>query len=424
METIVLVVLGVVVVLVILLIVLMTQKKKPQQVQQPIQQPVQPQPVQLQQPLPKVAPEHHHVIHKRTIDDFYREFDSFANDQSKIIADLKQYDYDKIDKGKLREFLEHHGLQFDAVEAIMNAIYKHFTEMKSAKLVEEEIPHYRNLGWDDKRIKEHFLSEGYAQEIVEYGFKEFHKKNIYANYINQIVKHMKPFVLSGKTDDEILNAFEDHNWPYDLLKEALDKTKHELEHEKSSVYLEEEILKLLLEGDSKDKIAKILTKKGWAEDQLKHHYDDISTGIQHLEQSLESIDLNQYNIDKIKQALLQKNWPPEIVDRTVKNLVEKVEYHRKQHAMKKEVMDLVQQGQSSQQIKTKLLTEGWPEDIANKMIFKVNRALSVQGDKEKIKTFNSHVFAKDEWHQHMNEAFSGFSEQDKEQHNSTDLEKK
>ncbi|MFW6230668.1 MAG: hypothetical protein ACOC32_01450 [Nanoarchaeota archaeon] len=368
------------------------------------QQPVQPEPKKpaLADPYKEEKPDYEHIS------SFFKRFPQLGNDKQKIIEELKHYDYEKFDKGQLKDYLEHHGISFTESEEIMDAIYHHFLDRKNAKVIEQEIPHYRNMGWNDEQIKQHFIKEGYQRGVVEEGFNEFHKKNIYNNYIDQIVKHMKPFVLSGKTDKEIIETFEKHNWPEHLLKEALQKTKDRLEKENSAAFLEEEILKLVLEGESKEKIAKTLTNKGWPEDELQKHFSDVSEGIGHLKKALESVDLNQYNLDRIKEALRKKNWPDEIIDHTIENLVQKVSFHRKLHQMKDEVFGLVEQGYNSVQIEQKLMSEGWDKGIVDKTIHKINRELSARGDKEKIKTFNSHVFAKDDWHKHINESFSGF----------------
>ncbi len=345
-----------------------------------------------------------------SIKDFYDNFSRIGKNPKDIVKALENVEYESYDRGKLKDFLLRHGLSFQEREEVMDTLYDVFVEKKYSKIVEKEIPHYRNLGWKDDEIRQHFISHGYDKQTIEAGFKEFHKKNIYMDYIDRIVKHMKGFVLSGKEDKEILELFEEHGWPKEILEEALEKTKRTLDEERSIAFLEEEILKLILAGESKEKIAKVLTKRGWPEDELKHHYEDIKQGLKNLEEELERVDVNQYNLDKIRDVLRRKNWPDPIVEKTIVSLKENVEYHRKLKVMKQEAYNLVEQGYNSQQLRKKLNQEGWDEGIIKKTINSINKELAASDRRDKMKQFNDHIFSKDEWHQHMNRYTRGFEE--------------
>ncbi|MFP4656508.1 MAG: hypothetical protein ACLFNK_02925 [Candidatus Woesearchaeota archaeon] len=343
-----------------------------------------------------------------SIKDFYDNFNKLEKEPRNIIKALENVDYDTYDRGKLKDFLQRHGFNFEQREEIMDTLYDVFVEKKTSRIIEKEIPHYRNIGWKDDQIRKHFTDEGYSEKVIEEGFKEFHKKNIYSDYIDRIVKHMKGFVLAGKDDSEILKIFEEHGWPKEILDEALEKTKKRLDEEHSIAFLEEEILKLILAGDSKKEIAKVLTRRGWPEDELKHYYDDIKKGLKNLEEELEQIDINQYNLDKIRDALKKKNWPEQIVEKTIDSLKQNVEFHRKLNIMKNEAFKLVEQGYNSSQLKEKLSKEGWDEKIIQKTVNSINKHLAANNEREKMKQFNDHIFSNDEWHQHITRFMKDF----------------
>ena len=356
-----------------------------------------------------------------SIKDFYDNFNKLERKPKSIVKALENVDYSTYDKGKLKDFFQRHGFSFEEREEIMDALYDIFVEKKKSRIIEKEIPHYRNLGWKDNEIKKHFMDQGYTQETIENGFKEFHKRNIYKDYVDRIVKHMKHFVLNGESDPKILQIFEEHGWPKEILSEALDKTKRELDEEKSIAFLEEEILKLILAGETKEKIAKVLTKRGWPEDELKKHYDDIKQGLKNLEEELEKVDINQYNLDKIRDVLKRKNWPDPIVEKTIKTLTNNVEYHRKLRLMKKEAFNLVNQGYNATKLKNKLKNDGWEDNIIKKVMNSINKELAASNNIEQMKSFNDHIFSKDEWHQHMTKDTQGFNNQQGTNHNTTDL---
>ena len=358
-----------------------------------------------------------------SIKDFYDNFNKLEKSPKAVIDSLSNVDYESFDRGKLKDFLLRHGFSFDQREEILDTLYDIFVEKKTSKIIEKEIPHYRNMGWNDEDIKRHFIQEGYSERVVEEGFKEFHKKNIYIDYIDRIVKHMKDFVLSGKDDNKIIEIFEEHGWPKEILSEALEKTKRTLDEEHSVAFLEEEILKLILAGESKEKIAKVLTKRGWPEDELKHYYNDIKHGLEKLEEELERIDVNQYNLDKIREVLKRKNWPENIVEKTIDTMKKNVEFHRKLKIMKNEAFNLVDQGYNSQQLKERLSKEGWDEGIIKKTINSINKHLAASNQRERMKSFNDHIFSKDEWHQHMNSFTKDFSTQEQLQKEKKDMSK-
>ena len=356
-----------------------------------------------------------------SIKDFYDNFNKLEKKPESIVKALENVDYSTYDKGKLKDFFQRHGFNFEEREEIMDALYDIFVEKKKSRIIEKEIPHYRNLGWKDNEIKKHFIDQGYTQETIENGFKEFHKKNIYKDYVDRIVKHMKYFVLSGESDLTILKIFEEHGWPKEILSEALEKTKIRLDEERSIAFLEEEILKLILAGETKEKIAKVLTRRGWPEDELKKHYNDIKQGLKNLEEELEKVDINQYNLDKIRDVLKRKNWPNPIVEKTIKTLTDNVGYHRKLRLMKKEAFNLVNQGYNATRLKDKLKNEGWEDNIIKKVMNSINKELAAINNIEQMKSFNDHIFSKDEWHQHMTKDTQAFNSQQQNNHNTTDL---
>ncbi len=396
-----------IILLIVLLIFLTLKSKKKKPSKETVQQKNIAQPPPKQQapppkptPLPQ-APAHNKMqSHVAMIKDFYNNFDGFNNDVNKMVRFLNQFDYDDIDKGELKDFLQKKGMSLQDSEKILLGIFDNFSNKKKIKIIEREIPHYRNVGWDDKHIKEHFTKIGYTPEIVEEGFREYHKKRLFDSYMNQVVKHMKPFVESGKSDDEIITTFVEHKWPRELVKEALEKCKDEFQKERSTRFLEQEILKLILQGEEKEYIAKTLAKRGWPDDELKKHYLDLSRGIEQLRDSLEKIDLNEYNINKIKEALARKNWPEDIIEKTIKSLVAKVEYHRNLEKLRTRIHNLLEKDyfkeddKNSLQLRDELISEGWDKNTIAKIINKINKELASRGEKEKIKQFNSHIFMK------------------------------
>lgn len=349
------------------------------------------------------------ISHNERMANFYRKLPTFGKDTNKILAALDGVDFERLDRGKLKDILERNsGMNFEESDFVINTLQKKYEEERTVQLIEKEYPHYHRLGLQEGDIRIHFQEKGYSDSAIQEGSRRFHQKNVYANYRDQLIKHMKVHVLAGKTDNEIISLFVAHNWPEALVTEALEKTKLDLEKENSVVYLQELILLELLEGDSKTKIVKALTKQGWPEDELKKEYADLDEGFVHLESALQMIDLNEYNLAKIKSTLKAKNWPDEIIQMTISKLIDDISYHKKLHKLNTEIEVLLNKGYNSIQIRNYLESQHWDRTIILKIIYKINKDLSKQGDKEKIKQFNNHVFVEDEWHDHMHEMAEQF----------------
>ncbi len=353
------------------------------------------------------------------IEDFYREFDNIGSNVDRIIGFLVQLDYESYNKGRLKQFLQDKNISFEQREHILNTLYEAHINKKNKENILDSISEHKKMGWDDEKIRNELISKGYSKEAVDIGFKEFHKRNIYSNYVNQLTEHVKKFLVVGKEDDEIIREFRSHGWPKEVIEEAIEKGREILEEEHSVAYLEEEILKLILEGENREHIAKTLKKRGWPEDELREHYEDIKKGLKDLEESLKNIDVNEYNIKNIRDALRNKNWPEGIIDKTINNIVSKVEFHRKVQKMRNEAFSLMEKGNNSQQIRDFLAKEGWDSHTINKVINEINKKLAIEGDKEKIKAFNSHIFNKDEWHKHITESIQDFDTENESNENKT-----
>ena len=343
------------------------------------------------------------VSSEKTYGEFIKIFPKFNMNPQLIKKYLLELDYDEIDKGQLKTFLEHKGIAFNIVEEIINALQTKYIQKQNINIIEDSISHYKNLGWNDSEIREHFFKEGYSSNLLDGAFKEFYKRNIYNKYVQNIVNHIKPFLRSGKDDSFIQKTFLDHKWPKELIDDALEKAKEELKEEESTKLLEESILKIILTGDKKDCFAKIIAKKDWPEDDLKKEYENIKKGYDEFEKSLKNLDLNEYNKEKIKKSLITKNWPDKLASKILINLVEKVEYHRKILNLEKHIFNQIESGffssedVNSQIVKDKLIAEGWNGVVIKKLIDKINRDLLIKGEKDKVKEFNSHVFKKQKY---------------------------
>ncbi len=349
------------------------------------------------------------ISHKERMAEFYRQLPSFGKDSRKILQALEGINFERLDRGKLKDILERqNGFTFEESDYIINSLQKKYEEEQAIELIEKEYPHYKRMGMEEGAIRIHFKKKGYSDSVIQEASRRFHQKNIFENYIDQLVKHMKVHLLAGKTDSEVQSLFLAHNWPEELVKEALEKTKVELEKEHSVVYLQELILLQLLEGEPKTKIVKALIKQGWPEDELKREYNDLDEGLSHLENALQMIDLNDYNLAKVKRTLKEKNWPEEIIDMTIQKLQDDISYHKKLNILNKEVDDLFNKGYTASQIRNYLESQHWDRIIISKIIHRLNKRLSKEGDKEKIKQFNDTVFVEDEWHKHINEVVEPF----------------
>lgn len=349
------------------------------------------------------------ITHEEKMRHFFQTFPTFKDDKKRVIAELSKIDYVRMDKGKVKDFIERQGgYGFEDADFVMDGVFTNYQKRQDIESIKAEYPHYHNMHWPEEDIRRHLRNKGYSEDLIKEASREYHQKNIYNNYINELVKHIKPFILTGKGDSEILSLFKQHNWPDALILEAIEKVKITLEQEHSVAYLQEEILKLLLEGDSKTHIAKVLSKQGWPEDELKKNYNDLESGLSHLETALKYVDVNEYNLDRVRQSLKAKHWPDEVIEMTLNNLVKNIDFHKKLDRAKKEIETLVKQGMTAKQVENKMVSEGFELKIIKRMIDSINQKLAKTGDRDKIKSFNNHVFTEDEWHKQMHNAVDGF----------------
>ena len=344
---------------------------------------------------------------------FLEIFPRFNLNPELIQKYLLEVEYDEIDKGELKTFLERNGISFEDTNKIIDAIKTKYLQKQNVSIILDSLSHYKNLGWDDEDIREHFYKEGYSKNILDDAFKEFYKKNIYTKYIKNIVDHVKPFIRSGKEDSLIIKTFSEHKWPKELVEDAIEKARAELKEEDTTKLLEESILKIILTGSNKECFAKIISKQDWPEDDLKSEFDDLEKAYFEFEKALKNLDLNEYNKEKIKDSLLSKNWPEKLVTKIILNLVKKVNYHLKLIKLEKEIRDKIELGffssenTNSLRVKENLISEGWNGIIIKKLIDKINRDLLIKGEKDKVKEFNSHVFKKEKY-KDLKNVISGF----------------
>ncbi len=334
------------------------------------------------------------AYHVTSIDEFYENFSAIGKDPESITSSLSGLDYEVYDKGRLKRFLEDNGISSQQSEAIIKTLHdNHYDNIRSESL-KNKIVQYKEKGMDDKSIREALLREINDEEVIDKAFKKYYKKSIYKDYLPNIAEHMKNFVLQERSDQEILDIFLQHGWPKQPLEDALKMAKKEIEKEQSSSLLEENILNQLVGGNAKESVIKTISKRSWPDDELKKNYTDINIGLNDLDRTLSSIDLGDYNLISIKGSLVKKNWPEDIVNMAIDNMKKDVEFHKNLMNMRKESMSFVYSGNSSVQLKEKLIREGWDVDTINKNINKINKDLIATGDRQRLRTFNNHVFSK------------------------------
>jgi SOS response regulatory protein OraA/RecX len=208
-------------------------------------------------------------------------------------------------------------------------------------------------------------------------------------YISHFANQIKPFIDAGYNKYYARRQFSNTGWDLRFYEDAYEKAHEDLIMERKCMMLEKEILHRLISGENKSHIVKVLIEKGWPDDELKKNFESLNHGLKALEDTLHSIDINEYNLSEIKKALIQKGWPNDVVDFTLKNIKDKVEYHRKLQHIQKEIKSMVSIGAKVNDIVSHLKKEGFDEKIIEKMLVKMNVELVKQGDINKLKEFNN-----------------------------------
>ncbi len=354
--------------------------------------------------------------HVSSINEFYDNFDKIGQDKKTIIGALSKLDFNTYDKNKLRDFLSHNGLSVQETESILQSLLEMDKKNKNIESLVQEIKTKKSNGIEDDALREEFKGRGLDKDNIERAFKRYYKHSIYKNYIPNIVEHMKNFVLMRRRDDDILDIFLQHGWPREPLEDALKMAKFEIEKDKSSIYIEEEVLKTLLKTDSKDRNIKVLLTKNWPEDELKKRYLNIDEAMANFESCIERLEFNEASKEAIRKSLIGKSWPSEIVNKAVEDLADKISYHKEIYNLKKKIYDMIYKGYfvnpeiHSRMLTEHLIREGWEEYIVTRTINRITEELVAKGEKDKLREFTSHIFKnrKSSKNRDINKVLSGF----------------
>ncbi|MFP4401372.1 MAG: hypothetical protein ACLFPQ_05810 [Candidatus Woesearchaeota archaeon] len=232
------------------------------------------------------------------------------------------------------------------------------------------------------------------------------------DYVERLRKYIIPFIGKGYNKFYIRRQFTKAGWDSRLYETAYNLAEEDVMYRRKSIRIEKEILLRLITGDNKESIVKVLLKKRWPDDNIKRNFENFDKGIEEFKKSLYEVDLNEYNIDEIKSVLIQKGWPSELVERTIEHLSDKIEYHRQLLHMQDEVRAMMHSGKDAKKIETRLLSEGYPRDIVNKIILKLNFEIVKNKDIDRFKTFNNTNLKHKNYH-HFSEITDHFYPLDK-----------
>lgn len=245
---------------------------------------------------------------------------------------------------------------------------------------------------DTGELKLLLLKRGWKEDVINTVLgeaeKKYEAKKKFQEYVELLVRYVKPFVERGHSEYYIRRNFVSKGWNRDVFEEAYKQAEKDVIYDRKSILLEKEILKRLITGENKEHVIRVILKKGWPDDFLKKNFETIEHGLDALKGALHEFDLNHYNKDDIKDVLIKKGWPEQLVDKTLKNLIEKIEYHRDLQRIQNEIRAMIHLGKTTKEIDKRLRDEGYPERIIKKIMWKMNVELVHIHDIDHLKKFN------------------------------------
>ena len=342
------------------------------------------------------AEEEDNAYHVKTLEEFFTNFDKIGTDPEKIISSLSKVNFDSVSKEELiniTKFFANNGIPEQEQNLILESLQNITRENKNIETIKSNIQTKKDQGLNDDQIKKYFVDQGNNKEIVDKAFKKFYKDSFYTTYLPNIVEHMKNFVFMGKNDNEIVDIFLQHGWPKETLEDALKMTKEQIEKEQSSAILEDTIINRLVPGIKKEYLLKTLSKRVWPEEELTRYNPDLDGVMAKFGEMLDSIKIDPYIMNIIKQSLIEKNWPEDIVNLAINNVTGSIRYHKTLKESKIKAIELADKGNSSVEVRNYLQSQGLDNETIYKVINMINKNLAATNQKEKMRSFNSHIFS-------------------------------
>ena len=340
------------------------------------------------------ADEDDNVYHVKTLQEFFTNFEKIGTDAEKIISSLAKINFDLVSKEdlvSLSKFFANNGIAEQEQNFILESLQNINRENKEIEQIKSNIQNKKDQGLSDDQIKKQFAEQNYKKEIINKAFKKFYKDSFYTTYLPNIVQHMKNFVFLGKNDIEIIDIFSQHGWPKETLEDALKMTKDQIEKEQSSAILEESIINRLVPGIKKEYLLKTISKRVWPEEELIRYNPDLDGVMAKFGEVLDSIKIDPYVMNIIKQSLIEKNWPEDVVNLAINNVTRNIRYHKTLKESKIKAMELVDNGKNSIEVRHYLQTQGLDNEAIYKIINMINKNLASANQKDKLRTFNSHI---------------------------------